>query len=83
MIGEWLIGALLAAMRALIDVAEGLVPGFDAGALMGVVGTANSLNAVLPVSELVTVGSGILAWRVLAGPVTAVIGRWRLGFRIW
>ncbi len=83
MIFEWIVGALVAVMRTLIGVAEGLVPGFDGDGLAGVIGTAMRLNGVLPVSELLSVGGSILAWRALSGPVTAVIARWRLGFKIW
>jgi hypothetical protein len=80
---EWIVYALIGAMRALMSVVENLVPGFNPSAVSSVIGTANSLNAVLPVAEAVTVGASMLAWRLLAGPVTAIIGRWKLGFDIW
>lgn len=83
MIFEWLISALVDVMRTMIGFVEGLLPGFSVGALSGVIGTAFSLNAVLPVAELVAVGGSILTWRVVSGPLTAIIARWRFGFRIW
>jgi hypothetical protein len=46
-------------------------------------GHAGQLNAVLPVAELGVVGGLIVGWRLVAAPITALLGRWSFGFKIW
>ncbi len=83
MIIEWAIGVLLGAMTALVGLVRSLMPGFDWDSLSTVMGHAAQLNGVLPVAELGVVGGLIVGWRLLVAPITALLGRWSFGFKIW
>ncbi len=73
----------MGAMTGLVGLVRGLMPGFDWDSLSTVMGHAGQLNAVLPVAELGVVGGLIVGWRLVAAPITALLGRWSFGFKIW
>ncbi len=84
MIFEWVAAGLIAAIGGLLDLVSTLLPGVSPASVGSTLGWLMGFNAVLPIAETLAVGSTVLAWRLFAGPITAVIGRINLfGIRFW
>lgn len=80
---EWIVRVLLSILGVIVSLISTLLPGVTASAGQ-VLGTAMQLNAVLPVSEALACGGLILGWRLVSGPLTAVLGRVELfGLKFW
>ncbi len=75
MILEFAVSLLVSVVDVALGAVSALMPDVDPSGLASVLGVAMQLNAVFPVSEAVALGTAVVAVRLLAGPVSAVLSR--------
>jgi uncharacterized membrane protein HdeD (DUF308 family) len=72
---EWVTSMLVAVVDVALGVVSGFMPDVDSSGLSSVLGVAMQVNGVFPVAEAVTLGTAVVAVRLLAAPVSAVLSR--------
>jgi hypothetical protein len=75
MILEFAVSLLVSVVDVALGVVSALMPGVDASGLTQVLGVAMQLNAVFPVYEAAALGTAVVAIRLVAGPLSAVLSR--------
>ncbi len=75
MIIEWAVSLLVSVVDVALGVVSGFMPDVDSSSLASALGVAMQLNAVFPVAEAVGLGTAVVAVRLLAAPVSAVLSR--------